>query len=173
MICCVNLDYRLGQNEGPRIGDAYPLSNFGVNLVAKVGTGLPYTRREDNSPLYTGFNGFLQGELNGERRPSTSLINLRLDRRFRVSDRSNLVVYLWVQNLLGTENVENVWSTTGLPDNDGYLSQGTGIDAVNNLRTTQGDLVADSFVTHYGLGQRSPFNYSIPRTVRLGLRFDF
>ncbi|MEM6648218.1 MAG: TonB-dependent receptor [Bacteroidota bacterium] len=169
----VNLDYRLGQNEGPEIGGVHPLSNFGVNLVATVGTGLPYTRRDDNSPLYTGFNGFLQGELNGERRPTTSLINLRLDRRFRVSNRSNLLVYLWVQNLLNTDNVQTVWSQTGLADNDGWLDRAEGIDAINAITSSQGAQIADNFATHYGFRTDSPFNYGIPRQVRLGLRFDF
>lgn len=167
------LDYRLGQDEGPKLGNFYPLSNFGFNMVATVASGFPYTPRTDDSPIYTGFNGFLEGEINGETMPSSAMFNLRVDRRFNLGDKSSLTLYLWVQNLFDADNVQAVYAATGLPDDDGFLSQGTGQDLVNSIRTSQGNARADSFVDHYNLRARSPFNYGIPRQTRLGVRLNF
>lgn len=168
----LTVDYRLGEGQGPRVGSAYPLSNLGFNLVATVGTGLPYTRRTDASPLYTGFNGELNGQINGENQPSTALLNLRVDRRFKLG-QANLVAYLWVQNLLDSDNVQFVYSQTGLAETDGYLSGPEGLDAVKAIAESQGDLQAQSFVDHYRLAADSPFNYGIPRLTRIGVRLDF
>lgn len=169
----VTLDYRLGEGEGPMIGGSHPLQNFGMNLVATVGSGLPYTRREDFTPLYTSFNGFLEGELNSSRLPSTTMLNLRVDRRFPLSGRTNLVVYLWVQNLLDVQNVQSVYNQTGLPGDDGYLVGPEGRDAVAAIAESQGALLADSFVDHYRTYASNPFQYGIPRQTRIGLRLDF
>jgi outer membrane receptor protein involved in Fe transport len=169
----VTMDYRLGQGEGPSIGGSRPLQNFGVNLVATVGSGLPYTRRTDTSPLYTAFNGFLEGELNSSRLPSTTMLNLRVDRRFPLTGRTNLVVYLWVQNLLNTKNVLSVYPQTGLAGDDGYLSGPEGRDQVAAIANSQGAALAESFADHYGIAADNPFRYGIPRQTRIGLRLDF
>ena len=166
------IDYRLGKGEGPQIGSAHPFENFGINAVATVGTGLPYTRRNDNSPLYTSFNGFLQGGLNEENMPTTSLINLRVDRKFALGS-ADLTLFVWVQNLLDSDNVQGVYSQTGEPDDDGFLALQEGVDAVNSVRAQSGDIGAQSFVDHYGLAARTPFNYGIPRQTRIGFRLNF
>ncbi len=168
----LTVDYRLGKGEGPMVGGAHPLENFGVNLNANVGTGLPYTRRRDESPLYTSFNGFLEGQINGETRPSTSLLNLRVDRKFGLGG-ADLTAFVWVQNLLDSDNVQAVYSQTGLADDDGYLSSPLGIEQVSAITETAGTQSATSFVDHYGYAARSPFRYGIPRQTRIGLRLNF
>ena len=167
----ITLDYRLGDNEGPQILGGYPLSNFGINVVGTFATGQPYTRRDDVAPIYQAFNGFLIGELNGETSPSTSLVNLRVDRRFDLGG-TNLVAYLWVQNLFDQDNVVNVYSRTGLPDDDGWLDA-EGQDIVSAIEDTQGGQSAQSFSDHYRMSAKSPFNYGIPRQIRRGVRVDF
>ena len=166
------IDYRIGKGEGPQIGSAHPLENFGVNLIATVGTGLPYTRRNDDSPLYTGFNGFLQGGLNEENMPTSTLLNLRVDRRFALGN-ADLTLFVWVQNLLDNDNVQAVYSQTGLADDDGYLDSPLGIDRVNDIASSTDDIQAASFVDHYGFRARSPFRYGIPRQTRVGFRLNF
>ncbi len=168
----VSLDYRLGEDEGPSLFGGYPLSNFGVNAIGTFGTGLPYTKREDNSPAYTSFNGFLLGEVNGQNMPFTSTVSLRVDRRFSLGG-TNLVTYLWVNNLFDQDNVVDVYPQTGLPDDDAYLTNPEGDDHIAGLRENSGDQVAESFVDHYRMSLRSPLNYGIPRTIRLGVRLDF
>ena len=168
----LSLDYRLGEDEGPRLFGGYPLSNFGFNVVGTFGTGLPYTRRVDTSPIYTSFNGFLLGQINGQQMPFTSTVNLRVDRRFSLGG-TNLVTYLWVQNLFDQNNVVNVYPQTGLAHDDAYLTNPEGIDYVAGLEQSSGSEVAQSFIDHYRMSLRNPANYGIPRTIRLGVRLDF
>ncbi len=168
----LTLDYRLGEGEGPQIGGAYPLSNFGFNIVANIKSGKPYTRRNDISPIYTAFNGFLEGEINGQSQPGSTLLNLRIDRRFALGG-ADLVAFLWIQNLLDTDNIINVYSQTGLADDDGYLSIDQGRADVSARRESQSPLLAQSYVDYYGFATESPFNYGIPRQTRLGLRLLF
>jgi len=168
----ITLDYRLGEDEGPRLFGGYPLSNFGFNVVGTFGTGLPYTRRLDTSPIYTAFNGFLLGEINGENMPFTSSVNLRIDRRFALGG-TNLVTFLWVNNVFNQDNVTRVYAQTGLPDDDAYLTNPEGRDYVNGLAQNSGSQVAQSFIDHYRMSLRNPANYGIPRTIRLGVRLDF
>ena len=168
----ISLDYRLGENEGPQLFGGYPLSNFGFNVVGTFGSGLPFTKRRNESPIYDSMNGFLLGEINGESMPFSSLVNLRVDRRFSLGG-SNLVVYLWVQNLFNQDNVTNVYTQTGLADDDAYLTNSQGKDYVAGLAESSGPTVAQSFEDHYRAKLRNPFNYGVPRTTRLGVRLDF
>lgn len=166
------VDYRLGEGEGPKVGGATPLENFGINLVGTIGTGLPYTRRTDDSPLYTSFNGFLNGEINGLAMPSTAMLNLRVDKKLSLGGL-NMTAFVWVQNLLDADNVQNVWSQTGLATDDGYLDTPLGREQVAAVEASQSPQIAQSFVDHYGFRANSPFNYGIPRMTRIGVRVDF
>ena len=38
-----NLDYRFASNDGPKLMGGYPLSNAGINVLLKSGSGFPYT----------------------------------------------------------------------------------------------------------------------------------
>ena len=79
----------------------------------------------------------------------------------------NLNVYFWITNLLGTKNTVNVYRYTGDPQDDGYLADARGIQDKNN------QLDPDSWVNYYTMNMQTPFNFARPRTIRLGLRFDF
>lgn len=168
----LTLDYRLGENEGPRLFGGYPLSNFGFNIVGQIGSGLPYTRRADVDAIWSAFNGFLEGGINEENMPATSRVDLRVDRAFQLGG-ANLTAYLWVQNLFDQDNITNVYAMTGLPDVDGWLTSDEGVDYIAGIEQSRSAGEARSFVDHYSLSARSPFNYGLPRTTRLGLRLDF
>ena len=168
----LTLDYRLGENEGPEVFGGFPLSNFGFNLVGTFASGMPYTRRLDDSPIYTSFNGFLKGSINGENQPATTLLNLRIDRRFTLGG-ANLTAFLWIQNLLNVDNVQGVYATTGLPDDDGYLDTPLGVNAVSAITEASSPTEGQSFYDHYRLRVDNPYNFGIPRQTRLGVRLDF
>ena len=76
---------------------------------------------------------------------------------------TNLNVYLLVTNVFNTENITGVYRYTGSPTNDGYLAQ------LNDY--TQID--PNSFRDLYTLKINNPGNFGAPRTIRLGVRFDF
>ena len=117
---------------------------------------------------------YLDGSINGSRLPWTYRLDMRLNKSFDITwgEEENqksaaMNVYLQVQNLLNTANIVNVYQYTGNPDDDGYLSTAVGIgDAQDQL-----DPVA--FTDMYMLKLNSPFNYTRPRTIRLGVTLDF
>lgn len=75
--------------------------------------------------------------------------------------------YLLILNSLNNQNVLGVYRFTGLPDDDGYLASDVGQQQVAF------QISPESFVDMYNVSVNSPFNYSRPRTVRLGLNFNF
>ena len=76
-------------------------------------------------------------------------------------------IYLLGLNLLNSRNVLNVYKTSGLPDDDGYLATGVGQQAVAAA------IDGDAFTYLYRLKMANPNNYSLPRRLRLGIQFNF
>lgn len=161
----LSMDYRLGKGQGPTVGGVKLLENFGINVLAKAGSGLPYTPQLEPFSVIESKAPIPAGGINSDRSPWTTRIDLRIDRKFAVGDRTNLSAFVWVQNLLDADNVFNVWRATGLADDDGFLSTAGG----------QGFLagspdVAESLYRHRN---RATGNYGIPRMTRVGVRLDF
>jgi hypothetical protein len=176
-------DYRYGEGanyNGPLVKGKQILSNFGINLIARTRSGTPYTQQQN--PTAEGQESVPQrpipkGSINGARLPWTFRLDLRIDKGFNITPKNketgkagrpmSLNVYLWVQNLLDTRNVIKVYSYTGNVNDDGYLTSAIGQQDLGN------QLNADSYADLYNAWIDNPQNYSLPRTIRLGLRFDF
>ena len=60
-----------------------------------------------------------------------------------------------------------VYRATGNSDDDGYLAAAEFQQAIQNQIDEQ------SFRDYYLMKIQNPFNISIPRTIRLGVKFDF
>jgi outer membrane receptor protein involved in Fe transport len=163
----LNVDYRLGKGEGPSLGGATILENFGFNVVANLRSGKPYTPLQGPNPIFNSFILPPAGRLNGENIGWSTLVNLRVDRRFDLGDNLGLTAFLWVQNLFNVDNTLNVFRATGLPGDDGWRASGEGQDFL----ATQEIPETASFL--YGVRVDDPQNYGIPRLTRLGLRVNF
>lgn len=176
----LNLDYRLGRGEGPMIGGRHLLENFGVNLLAVVQSGLPYTQLTlpNNFPLYASFTENITGSLNGAYTPWTNRLDMRVDRTFKLQGRTALNLFLNVQNLLDTRNIFGVYRNTGLVNSDGFLNSTAG----QQLAAQQAN--AESFGFHYNYATSNPNGaggsfsglgggLGSPRSTRLGLRLTF
>lgn len=173
------VDYRYGSGSkynGPRIGDANIFENTGLNIITLVNSGTPYSRQANITPVAIGVGTpQLLGALNGSRKPWTYRLDLQLDRNFNLeyggedgkSKRAFLNVYVRVTNLFNQFNVINVYRATGNPDDDGYLL------AAQSQATIQNQLDEQSFRDMYMMSINNPFNISRPRTIRLGVKFDF
>jgi hypothetical protein len=174
----INLDYRYGGKasrtpyNGPKIAGRNILANTGANFTINSGSGSPYTQRDRPS------GGAVIGSINGARKPWRTNINARIDRdfRFKLTDAKeegnterygNLNVYLEISNLLNTLNVLNVYSYTGNADDNGFLNFAEYQQAIG----TQNDEIA--YRNYYAMYINSPYNYSLPRTIRLGVMFSF
>ena len=76
-------------------------------------------------------------------------------------------VYVRVTNLFNQFNVLEVYRATGNTNDDGYLA------AALNQSSIQNQLDEQSFRDYYTMKIQNPFNVSSPRTIRLGVKFDF
>lgn len=169
------VDYRYGSRnyDGPKIGDVELFKNAGVNFNIAAVSGRPYTLRNTVSKF--GGEGY-RGSINGSRLPWTFNIDMMVEKGFNLfKSETNRGIranaYFRVQNLLDTRNVRSVFSYTGDPDDDGYLVSSFGQDEVSQIR--QQGRNAESFLAAYGWRLNSFSNYTLPRRMYLGVRFDF
>jgi hypothetical protein len=183
----VTADYRLGEGEGPMVGGAHPLSNFGINLVANIGSGMPYTKLDDEQVfrVVESFTDDVEGGINEARLPWTGVLDLRVDRRFTLGGSSNLTAFLWVQNLLDSDGVLGVYRVSGEPDTDLFINSDEGIQRAEAFAGGLNDpRAADIFRYHYSQYVDAPNalggnhytggpRYVLPRRVRLGIRLNF
>ena len=172
----VTFDYRFKSGtdyNGPVLFKQQILANTGLNVIARAGSGTPYSRAIN--PTFGGGGNRLDGSLNGSRLPWQFKIDLRLDKdiplNFGKKDSkkkpANLTVYLQVQNLLNTKNIIAVYRKTGNPNDDGYL----GAAQFQNNIASQND--QQSFRDLYSVYINNPDNYSQPRRIRIGMMFNF
>ena len=76
-------------------------------------------------------------------------------------------LYVYAVNLLGAGNAVNVFSASGDPSNDGWLSSANGQNAV---RANGGQYAA--FYNAVNNGKNSG-NWGPPRQIRFGVRLDY
>jgi len=95
-------------------------------------------------------------------------INKVWNYRYGESKRSgSFEVYLQIQNLLDARNILGVYSYTGSPDDDGFLTSPQG-EAAIQFQTS-----AQSYVDLYNVSMANPGFYTLPRRMRLGIRVGF
>jgi outer membrane receptor protein involved in Fe transport len=163
----INLDYRLGDAAGPTLMNKKPLANFGINLLMSFNSGRPYTSYNVVSePFWGGGTGERPNSaLNANYTPFNFLMDLKVDKYFNLPIANSRVnVYVWVLNLLNTENVYKVYPYTGNPDNNGWLAGPDGEAWLETAEPWQEEL--------YKKREKNPFNYGPPRQIRLGVRLE-
>jgi outer membrane receptor protein involved in Fe transport len=184
-------------NRGPGItlGEKtiYPLANAGANLTFYLGSGTPYSVNSlaNAADVQSGINQNIQlaGTPNGSRLPWQMRFDVKIDKDFILGGKTKLDgdgnevkdakgnavqkkeyafnIYLQLLNALNTKNVLNVYKTSGLPQDDGYLQTGVGQQAINAA------IDGDAFTYLYTLRMQNPGNYSLPRRIRLGVQLNF
>ncbi|MDE2835566.1 MAG: carboxypeptidase-like regulatory domain-containing protein [Bacteroidota bacterium] len=161
----VSLDYSLGQGEGPTMVGTKLLQNFGFNVLFTAGSGFPYTGVQFPLPVNAARAPLPRGGVNENRMPWTNRVDIRVQRRFRVAQGTNLTAFLWMQNIFNTVNVQNVYRYSGLPDDDGFLSTAGGIQFIESASPVSETL--------YRFRNRSLGSFGLPRLTRMGVRLDF
>ena len=118
---------------------------------------------------------FPQEPVNNSTTPWFYQLDLRIDKTFSLP-MVDLTIYAYVQNLLNTQNVINVFYRTGNGYDDGWLSDpvnsGKSVDQygapyvalyqVMNLQNDQNQIRTNGFS-----------NFGTPRQVRVGARIEF
>ncbi|MBO6575403.1 MAG: carboxypeptidase-like regulatory domain-containing protein [Rhodothermales bacterium] len=161
----LSLDYRLGAGEGPTVFGAKLFENMGFNILGTAGSGFPYTPQVEPFSIIDSKAPVPSGGINSDRMPWTSRVDLRIDRKFAAGQRSTVSAFLWVQNVLDQENVQNVWRATGLPGDDGFLSTSGGQQFLSGQVPA-----AEALYRHRTRGTGA---WGLPRMTRIGVRVDF
>ena len=182
-----NVDYRygagsdyngpvltVGKNADGTKRQIQLLANTGINFISNLGSGTPYTASTIATPITGEISPSTEGSINGSRLPWQFNLDLNLDKNWAISkgegdDASsyNINVYFWIGNLLNTRNINSVYRFTGVSDDDGYLAAAQYQPLINSQNNPE------SFRNYYGMYVDNPFNIGVPRTIRLGVKFDF
>ena len=181
----INLDYRMGRNEGGLFKES------GINALLNFSSGHAYTKVFGDVGQRSIWEGGILADddprvrrplepINTSTTPATFTIDMRLDKTLRLGNM-NTNWYVYVQNVTNRKNIVNVYGRTGLANDDGYftdptLSQATleatgpqyeeiyravNLDHRQHFWNTQGNAVGfanDLFGT--------------PRQIRFGVRVD-
>ncbi len=157
----LTLSYRTpAEWKGEFFGIPVP-GNWGLNVISKYGSGLPYTVT-DNSGNHTG-------GVNEARMPAKYTVDMRFNKDFHLGRSKSLFMsfFVEVENLFNRRNVVSVYTNTGRPDYDGrYYDQTADPDG-------EGPYTAEDVNRYYRLLAKDPQNFSAPRTFRVGMEFNF
>jgi outer membrane receptor for Fe3+-dicitrate len=156
-----NLDFRVSRNWRTNLLGIPIPGAWGINLLAKYGSGLPYTKTDDE--------GNRLGMLNEGRMPATYRVDLRFNKDFYFTQRSDLHLSFFteIENLFDRRNVLNVYSNTGKPNDDGRDY------SLTSDPDGDGPLTAEDVNYYYRLLAKNPQNYDEPRVIRWGIEFIF
>ncbi len=178
-----NVDYRLGPGEGYKITrvvkdkegkerkkEIYPFENFGVNFLAVAQSGRPYTKQFSNTQQT------IVGSYRGARLPWGFYFNVVVDKSWIIEIKQEgkkarqtmLNAAITVNNLFDIRNVTGVFSVTGNPSDNGYLSDPETQSLINSYLDPQ------SYRDMYNIMLNNNYwNWSQPRTIRLSLTYSF
>jgi hypothetical protein len=155
------LDWRSQQRSGI-------LSDVGVNATFTYGSGRSYTPGRIESDIFGKGNNWPIAAVNSGSMPATSSLDLKFDKAVTLGG-VRLNVYALVLNALNKENANNVYSGTGLPGDDGWLSTAAGQTWVEGQNNT----FDNANPTDYYIDMIQRANrYGIPRTVRFGVQVN-
>jgi hypothetical protein len=176
-----SLDYRWDKGDGGPI-----LERLGLNLLFTFNSGHPFTHSNGSGgQIGVDEGGILRDNDARSRYPAEPVnysstpwvyqLDLRLDKTISLS-MVDLNIYVYVQNLLNTQNVINVYYRTGNAYDDGWLSDPTAsgnviqqygpkyvaLYQVMNLQDNQHQIRENGFS-----------NFGMPRQVRVGAKIEF
>jgi len=147
----LNWDQRNNLNLNFLVGD----NDWNVSLIARYGTGLPYT---PSITQYTSDRGLSSGYLpNTQYRPAQFTLDLYANKTITIVG-SDITLFLRVFNLLDSRNVVNVFGDTGEPN---FTTQVNGVSE---------DPARPNTVAEY---IKYPWYYAAPRLVQTGIKFSF
>jgi outer membrane receptor protein involved in Fe transport len=182
-----NFDFRTEKEDGPVVMGKHPFGNVGLNVLASIGSGFPFTpkRIADTVFLSRFSTAYPIAAVNSAYTNWTYNLSLRLDKTVQLAG-TNFNVYLWVTNLLGSQLPFNrrsdrgqeytadggangdgigIYEATGRPDDNGWLKTVDGQKWINDNGGARAEKLYRAFLN-------DPRNWMEPRQIRLGVRFD-
>ncbi|NCS88802.1 MAG: hypothetical protein GW789_08695, partial [Ignavibacteria bacterium] len=104
--------------------------------------------------------------------PWTFQLDAKVDKTIEIGP-FNTNIYVWVINLLNTQNVTGVYNTSGDAYDDGWLASPQGKKQVEALRTSYGDEQAVLYQNLYKATNYDSGKFGTPRQIRLGIRLNY
>ena len=103
-----------------------------------------------------------------ESTPSTSQIDLKIEKRFQFLSNLGLDFYIYIINLFDTKNIYDVFTTTGSVDNDGY-------DYIDDLVQVFGPQSKDlhKLLNTYNPDNHQQIFYGPPRQIGFGIKLNY
>ncbi|MEJ2196053.1 MAG: carboxypeptidase-like regulatory domain-containing protein [Ignavibacteriaceae bacterium] len=152
-------------------GDGGLWEMFNINTIFAFASGRPYTPTDNWNLLGdNGLSATNTGYVNSAYGPGVFRIDMKIEKSFPIGD-FYISPYLWIDNLLGSENVVDVWRSTGSAYTTNYLNTPEGqAAALNNRNLNNG---ADGFSQDYQSLENDPTNFGNPRLIKLGVKFNF
>lgn len=156
--------------------------NAGASIRFSAASGMPYSRSSVPFSTISGVGkSQLSGSINGSNKPWIFQCDLRIYKSWilnlakkpktegekRKMKPGNIMVYLDVMNLFNFKNVLSVYTYTGNPEDDGYLS------AAQYQQNINQQVYVPGYIDYYKMVMQSPYNYSLPTRVSLGVQFGF
>ncbi len=158
------LDYRFAKGDGGPV-----LEQLGLNLLLQFNSGHNFTllqmQQQGPAPTDPRFRTPVE-PIGSSTTPWFFQLDARLDKTVRIGPM-DANFYVYVLNLLGTDNAVNAFLRTGDPRDDGWFSSSQGhTDALSK---------GAQYVAFYDavqLGENSG-NFGPPRQIRFGVRLDY
>jgi outer membrane receptor protein involved in Fe transport len=165
----LNIDYRFADNDGPSLFGSQILSNFGINALFRFTSGFNFTRYTEDS---FGNSRVPTEPLNASTTPWTFQLDMKIDKSvsFGPFDAN---IYLWVINVLNTQNVVDVFPVSGDAYDDGWLSSPQGSQTVSGIASQYGQQYADMYEQLYSTINYDSGHFGPPRQIRLGVRLNY
>jgi hypothetical protein len=157
----INVDFFVPQ------GQLGFLENLSANLLLRFNSGRPYTPLESQNLLVGTSNyGNTKGYVNSAYGPGNFRVDFRLEKAFRISNFI-LTPYLWVENLLDSDNPVTVYQSSGDPYTTGWIT------TLEGQRTAASTPNPEIYKSDYRAFERNPDNFGIPRLIKLGFKVNF
>jgi hypothetical protein len=170
----ISLDYRFGG----------VLSGLGANVQYKFNSGHPYTLSDGGMGQRAAYAGALltdarsrepQEPIGQSTTPWQTNINLKVDYNIKVGNYG-ITIFGYVENLMNTKNVENVYSRSGNAYDDGFLTDPA---LSSEIVAAQGDIYTTMY-QNVNLNNRQHYTwdygrdlFSTPRIVKFGASVNF
>ncbi len=169
----LDLNLYLPKNWGLNIFGLKPFQDIITNLYYNFNSGAPYTPEDlKGNP----------GDLGSKRMPATQRTDLRIEKFISFGNRFRMSLFTDIRNIFNTENVTQIWNTTGKPDDDGFRPPYEPAIAEYEAQrwlylNEQGEpdglaFYNDQLATWHEYVKR-PNYYGIPRIIRFGVSAQF
>ncbi|MBL7136574.1 MAG: TonB-dependent receptor [Candidatus Marinimicrobia bacterium] len=168
-----NLNYYIRPGQGPSIFGLRPFQNFNTNLQFVINSGAPYTPTDRYDKPQ---------ELGSKRMLGTSRFDMRIEKYIPIYKKTMFTIFADMRNIFNSLNTAWVYPYSGEPDDNGVplvFERSRYYQYVGKTDPTTGHRInnpEEAYEAHKRLRKQfynNPYNYGMPRIIRLGVSIIF